>query len=184
MASDTASVIADWYHYAILELTRLHDFKPDSRWIAQVLCITPDEVNIAISRLARLGLLQMVDHDRWIDRSGDTTSSLGGFSRSAVERLSEQVRRFMFRALGSAPAGRCEHSSTTLAVATARMPQVMERIARFRRELCSLLEQDTLRDDVYQFEINFFPVTSKNGETEDPHGATGDAVADPGEGAR
>jgi hypothetical protein len=49
-----------WYHFAILELTRLQDFQPDSRWIARVLGLNPDEVNIALARLMRLGLLEMV----------------------------------------------------------------------------------------------------------------------------
>jgi transcriptional regulator with XRE-family HTH domain len=42
LANDTVNVISDWYHYAILELTRLQDFKPDSRWIARALGITAD----------------------------------------------------------------------------------------------------------------------------------------------
>src|SRR6185436_5184266 len=51
LASDTANLISDWYHYAILELVRLREFKPDSRWIARVLGITVDEVNVALQRL-------------------------------------------------------------------------------------------------------------------------------------
>ena len=34
-AHDTASLIADWHHYAILELVHLRDFRPDSRWTKQ-----------------------------------------------------------------------------------------------------------------------------------------------------
>ena len=116
LANDAANVIADWYHYAILELTRLHHFKPDTRWIARVLGITPDEVNLALSRLARLGLLEMVDRNRWIDKSGDATTSLAEFSAAAVRHLSEQVRRVMLGALGTVPASSYEHSSTTLAL--------------------------------------------------------------------
>jgi len=184
LASDTATVISDWYHYAILELTRLHNFKPDTRWIARVLGITADEVNLALTRLTRLGLLEMADRTRWIDKSGDTTTSLAEFSRMAVQHLSEQVRRLLLSALETVPAGRCEHSSTTLALSTARLPDVLERIARFRRELLALLEQDQIRDDVYQLEITFFPVTILQREKENTSGTTRDAVADPGQGTR
>jgi len=182
LASDTANVISDWYHYAILELTHLHHFKPDSRWIARVLGITADEVNLALSRLIRLGLLEMADRTRWIDRSGDTTTSLAEFSHVAVQRLSEQVRRLLLAALESVPDGSCEHSSTTLALCTARLPAVLERIARFRRELIALLEQDPIRDDVYQLEITFFPITILQRDKENTGGTTRDAVADPGQG--
>jgi len=184
LANDAASVISDWYHYAILELTRLHHFKPDTRWIARVLGITADQVNVALTRLTRLGLLEMADRHRWIDKSGDTTASLAEFSQAAVERLSEQVRLLMLGAMETVPPGRCEHSSTTLALCTDRLPNVLERIARFRRELIALLEEDPVRDDVYQLEISFFPVTRLQHDEENTHGTTRDAVADPGQGAR
>jgi uncharacterized protein (TIGR02147 family) len=174
-------VIADWYHYAILELTRLRDFKPDSRWIARVLGITTDEVNLAVTRLVRLGLLEMASRSRWIDRSGDTTTSLAQFSRSAVQHLSRQVRQLMLGAMRSVPAGRCELSSTTVAVSSSRLPAVLERITRFRRDLAGLLRQDNAPDDVYQLEINFFPITRLQHEEEIPNGTTRDEMADPGE---
>jgi uncharacterized protein (TIGR02147 family) len=184
LTSDTASIIADWYHFAILELTRLRDFKTDSRWIARVLGITADEVNIALTRLTRLGLLEMVGPDRWIDRAGDLTASLADFNRAAVQRLSERVRPLLVRALGTVEPGYCEHSTTALALRTARVPNVLERIARFRRELITLLEHDPERDDVYHLEINFFPITSLQHDQENKHGTAGDAVADRGQGSR
>jgi uncharacterized protein (TIGR02147 family) len=184
LANDAASVVADWYHYAILELTRLHHFKPETRWIARVLGISPDMVNLALSRLTRLGLLEMVDRNRWIDKSGDATTSLADFSAATVRQLSEQVRRVMLAAVGTVPASSYEQSSTTLAVYTERLPNVLERIARFRRELIDLLEQDPMRDDVYQLEINFFPVTTLQSDEETSRGTTRDAVADPGQGTR
>ena len=184
LANDAASVIADWYHYAILELTRLQNFRPNSRWIARVLGITADEVNLAVSRLARLGLLEMADRDRWIDKSGNTTASLAEFNQAAVQRLAEQVRLRMIAAVGTVPAGAFEHSATTLALSTARLPLVLERIAWFRRELIALLQDDPAPDDVYQLEINFFPVTNLQHVKENTRGATRDAVADPGQTAR
>ena len=86
------------YHYAILELVRLKEFRPDSRWIARMLGITTDEVNIALNRLIRLGLLEMVDRKRGVDKSGDTAESIDEFACVAVERLSEQVRRLFMAA--------------------------------------------------------------------------------------
>jgi uncharacterized protein (TIGR02147 family) len=184
LADDTAAVISDWYHYAILELTRLQNFKPDTRWIARVLGLSVDEVNLALSRLIRLGLLEMVARDRWIDRSGNTTASLAEFNQAAVERLSEQVRRLMLTALGTLPEGRYQHSSTTVAIGTAQLPAVLDRIARFRRELIALIDQDPVRDDVYQLEINLFPMTTLHHDKENTSGTTRDAVADPGKRAR
>ncbi len=183
LADDAARVIADWYHYAILELTRLESFRPDSRWIARVLGITTDEVNLAVTRLCRLGLLEMAGRRQWIDKSGDTTTSLADFNRTAVQHLSRQMRQLMLAAIENVPAGRCEYSATTLAVSTGGIPRVLERIAFFRRELMALLERGGVRDEVYQLEINFFPVTRLQHEKENHCGTTRDAVADSGEGS-
>ena len=77
--------------------------------------------------------------------------------------------------------GAIEHSATTLALSTARLPLVLERIASLRRELIALLQEDAAPDDVYQLEINFFPVTNLQHDKENTSGTTRDAVADSGQ---
>jgi uncharacterized protein (TIGR02147 family) len=95
LAHDTANLISDWYHFSILELVGLPQFRPDTRWIARVLGITPDEVNIALTRLMRLGLLEMRRHDRWIAKSSQAAANMNDFTRATVERLHEQVRKLL-----------------------------------------------------------------------------------------
>ena len=54
MSIDKFSVISEWYHYAILELTYVSGFKADYKWIARKLSITVEEAKVAIERLIRL----------------------------------------------------------------------------------------------------------------------------------
>ncbi|MCI0389292.1 MAG: DUF4423 domain-containing protein [Acidobacteria bacterium] len=93
LANDAARLLSDAVHRTILELTQLEDFKPDSRWIARVLNLPVDEVNIALTRLIRLGLLEMTSHNRWLDRSGTAGTGNDNFARLIIERLSEEVRK-------------------------------------------------------------------------------------------
>lgn len=160
LAQDTAVLIADWYHYAILELTRLSDFQPDTGWIARVLDIAPDDVNVALQRLIRLGLLEMAEPDRWVDRSGDAVANLEEFSQLAVQQLSAQVGRLAAASVHAVPAGYRDHGVVTFAVDSRRLPEAVERIARFRRDLLQWLAEGDDRDDVYQLEITLFPLTS------------------------
>jgi uncharacterized protein (TIGR02147 family) len=177
---DTAAIISDWYHFAILELTRLQDFRPDSRWIARVLGLNPDEVNIALARLMRLGLLEMVDQERWVDKSGDTVISLENLAQVSIERLARVMRDLMLDALGNGAEGDCIHHSTTLALKRSQLALVRHRIARFQKELTELLNQGQERDDVFHLEICLFPMTRSNQSKETSHGTTSDAVADRG----
>jgi uncharacterized protein (TIGR02147 family) len=161
LTQDTAEIVSNVYHYSILELVRLAEFKPDSRWIARVLGITTDEVNVALNRLIRLGLLEMEARDRWVDKSGDTTASFDEFTSVAIQRLSEQVRKLFMTALCETPQENRAHSSTTMAVNTERLPAALELIALFRREMAELLDPGGC-DEVYQLEVSLFPISKVN----------------------
>lgn len=164
LTADMVRVVSDWYHYAILELTHLDDFRPDSRWIARVLDITVDEVNAAVSRLASLRLLEMETPDRWVDRARHVAASFEDFTRVAVERWSEQMRARSATALAAATPQNREFTSTTIAAHTRRLPEVKRRIERFQRELVDLLERDTERNEVFQLDIHLYPLTNLNRE--------------------
>jgi uncharacterized protein (TIGR02147 family) len=175
---DTAEIVSDGAHYAILELTRLATFRADTRWVARVLGIGTDEVSIALQRLLRLGLLEMRSPTQWVDLSGHTAAGYAGFTRLAASRLAERVNQ-LARPPGEARDARpSDHSSTTIAVNAARLHEAIQLIARFRAELVDVLEQDAQRDDVYQLELHLFPLTHTQ-ESETPnHGPTRDALSD------
>ncbi|MGC4051744.1 MAG: TIGR02147 family protein [Paludibaculum sp.] len=157
LTGETACLLADWQHYAILELLHLDSFRPDSRWIARVLGISVDEVNIALQRLLRLGLLRM-EPTGWIDTVGPSVANEGAFTQAAVERLVAEVRRL---AAPETPDGRWrEFSSTTLAIQREQLPALRALLDRFRQDLHSLFEDAGERDDVYRLDISLWPVTA------------------------
>jgi uncharacterized protein (TIGR02147 family) len=182
LAGETLTLIADWYHFAILELTHLDEFRADSRWIARVLDISVDEVNVALQRLLRLDMLQMTSADRWVDASGDARASVDALDRETLDRRQHQAQRLSAAAVHAVPMTLREHSSITLAVHSAALPRAFELITRFRQQLVQLL-RDGPADDVYQIEVAVFPVTTLKRGKENTDGLPGRAVADSGEGS-
>lgn len=170
LTADAARAVADWYHFAILELLRLESFRPDSRWIGRMLGIEVDEVNLALHRLIHLGLLEMRSPEEWVDCSGHAVGSFEEFGKTTVQKLHEQVREV--------PTSHRDHSSTTVAINTQRLGEAIERLARFRQEMIELFEVDTERNDVYRLEINLFPLTRFNTTKEVSDGMSGDEMAD------
>lgn len=166
LSGDTVSLIADWYHFAILELTRLEEFRGDSRWIARVLDISVDEVNMALQRLIRLDLLEMTPADGWIDKSGDASVGIDTFPEETVDRLHDQARERSLAAVRGVPISFREHTSITMAVSSKALPRAFELAARFRQQLVELLQEGTA-DDVYQIEVALFPVTALKRERKD-----------------
>ena len=132
LSRDAAVSVAEWHHHAILELTRLASFKPDVRWISRVLDVPVDDVNVAITRLARLGLLDMQSRTSWIDRAGNAEARIDGLSLGAISALMASG--------GRQPA---HYSATTVAMTTAVSRRVADRVERFRREIGDLLEKET-----------------------------------------
>lgn len=159
LTNDVATLMTDINLYAILELTRIQGFQPDSRWIARMLGITVDEVNIALQCLIRLGLLEMVSTTQWIDHLGDAMATLQDFTQAGIEQYLKQLHRLTLHSMKGTSAEKYTLSATTLAVSSARIPAALEMIDRFRKELTSYLKQSAEHDDVYHLQVSFVPVT-------------------------
>ena len=163
LTEDTLAVISGFEHYAILELTHLDDFRPHVSWISRVLGLSPDAINVAIQRLLRIGLLEWVSPDAWVDRTGDLTHLLDGFAYEAVWRLSERARKHAIGAELSAPDRLHEFSSTTLAVDQRKLPEALRILTRARNEVLRVLSESDRRGQVYHLDISLIPLT---GETD------------------
>jgi transcriptional regulator with XRE-family HTH domain len=156
LSRDAALSLSEWHHHAILELTRLASFKPDVRWISRVLDVPVDDVNVAVTRLARLRLLDMRSTTMWVDAAGDSEARVDTLSVAAISARASRARTLL-AANGSQPA---HYSTTTVAIPTTASRRIAERVEQFRREMAELIERDSGdRDHVYCLELAFFPVT-------------------------
>jgi uncharacterized protein (TIGR02147 family) len=160
LTEDRFALIADWYHYAILELTLLKPFRGEPAWIAKKLGITVSEVNIAVERLIRLELLEIVSKSEWKLRQAHNSNASNPLTAAAFRKLQKQILEQAIRALEVTPVTERDQSSMTMAISSHKLEEAIERITRFRRDLCSFLQEDPAKDRVYQLSISLFPVTS------------------------
>ncbi|MGZ3710335.1 MAG: TIGR02147 family protein [Bdellovibrionota bacterium] len=159
---DTFVSISEWYHDAILELTHLQSFQPEPKWIAKVLGITQNEVKIAAERLQRLEFLDITDSGKWLDLSRDNTTNItNDFTSAALRKLQKKVLELSGEALENLPRTQRDHTSLMVAVDFSDLPEVKERIKKFRHELATFLQRKEAKpDSVCQLAISFFPLTS------------------------
>jgi transcriptional regulator with XRE-family HTH domain len=85
---EALGILTERVHWQIVELTRAPEFRADSRWLAERIGVSADAVNIALSRLLRIGLLEM-RADRWRERTGLARLTEKGFRRLALRRVRE-----------------------------------------------------------------------------------------------
>ncbi len=159
LGRDISVLLSDWRHFAILELTRVDSFQTDSRWIARVLGSTVDEVNVALQRLLRFGLLEMTGTGRWTARAPSTPISFSDFVDAITSHIASQSGP-------NEPDGEWDlrprdRSETTLAVDSRNVNAAIELIERCRTEVTKLLTGGERKDDVYRLEMSLKPVTTK-----------------------
>lgn len=159
--SDSFQLVSDWYPLAILELSRCAGFKTNPRWIAKRLGLTLNQVNIAVQRLQRLGLLEILDNDNWKPCPDGTTSIYNESSDVARRRHQRQILERAIHALDNFPVEKRDQTAMLMAVNSKRIKAAKQRIKKFRRSLCSFLENGGPRDEVYYLSVSLFPVTNE-----------------------
>ena len=158
---DTFEAISDWYHDAILELTKVKQFKSDPAWIAKALGISKREVSAAIKRLERLKLLKITEDEKWLDQSQFNTTIKNDFTTVALRKLQRQVLEKALLALEEVPYEKRDQSSVTLSIDAQDFPKAKRMIKDFRRKLCdNLKRKDSPPTQVYQLGISFYPITN------------------------
>lgn len=153
------SVIRDWYHMAILEMTEITTFRPDIGWMASRLDLPTDIVKEAVGRLVELGLLK-TDVPKWQQTSVDLELPSGMPSR-AVKEHHKQLLTKAIVAVDEAALEDREYSAQTLAVAKSSLPELKNLIREFQRKVARLSHGQP-KDDVYALNIQLFPLLEKD----------------------
>lgn len=151
-------VIADWSHVAILDLTLTKNFNSNPKWISSRLGLSAFEVNQAIERLKKLGLLEEAENGS-LQKTDFNLSANYGIPTTALRKI---AKNFLEKAIHSLEAQSLEErdiTTMTMAIDPELLPEAKRRIATFRRSLCDFLEQGN-RTEVYTFVPSLFRLTS------------------------
>ncbi len=158
VSGDVAEVLRQGPAFAILELMRLRDFRPNVRWIARMLGVEGDEVNIALQHLLRLGFLHMESATQWRDLTNGDLHHEEEFTQLSLERLLARAQEMQRASVANAPGAVRLHGSATLAVAAADVPRLMalaESLLNDARACGS-----TSGDQLYHVEIHCLPLNN------------------------
>jgi transcriptional regulator with XRE-family HTH domain len=160
---DAFQVISDWYHLAILELVRVDRFRGDPAAIAKALGISLAETRQAIERLTRLGVLAVTAEGTVVSTAKELTTVGLPFTSAALKSMQRQVLELAIKALDETPMERRDQSTMTMAINAGRLGEARAKIREFRRGLCTFLEEEPPRTEVYHLSISLYPVTNLGG---------------------
>ncbi len=163
---DSFRVISDWYHFAILELTKVKGFIGTPVWISKALGITEMEAKLALERLFRLE--QIKNENSKIVACEDFTASPSGVPSEYIKKFHQQVLRKAENALFMQPVEKGDFSTTVMAFDSTQINEARKIIKDFRRNFSAESGIKTETDSVYCLSVQFFELTENkaimNGE--------------------
>lgn len=156
---DTFALLSDWYHYALLSLVDLADFKADSKWIAKRLGITALQAKLAFERLQRMALI--AKSGRHWKQTTDSLKVDNAESTAATRKFHRQLLEKALYSLENDPAPERNFTCVTFAMDPKLATYAKERMVAFQRELMRELEGKASPKSVYTLTLQLFPLSRK-----------------------
>lgn len=151
-------IIQDWYHYVILELTNLKDFEPSAEWISKRLSISETDAQLALERLVKLNLLIQNEDGGYSAKPGPLSEVQENFTKVALRTRQKQVLQRAIEAMDLIGFHERDQSAVTIAMDTDLIPEVKEKIQKFRRSLANFIDKKSKnKTRVYEISISMFP---------------------------
>lgn len=158
IAQDHFQILSDWYHFAILELSRVKGFDSSPRWIATRLGISSAEVSAAIERLVRLNYLHINKKGHWVLAEPNRTTVGTEVTSAALRKMQRQVLEMGIGSLETVEPELRDQTTITMAIDSRKMEKAKSLIRNFRRKMSAYLEEGTELDSVYNLSISLYPL--------------------------
>jgi uncharacterized protein (TIGR02147 family) len=162
LQEDQFRLISDWFHFAILSLTRVKGAHSDPRWIARRLGIPVEQAHEALLRLQRLGLLELKPFFRQLGDPIEMTSSI---SSEAIRKYHKQNLNLAAEKIETVPVEMREFQSMTLTLNPQKISAFKNQMDEFLQQAVELSESE-IGTEVYQLNVQLFPITQSSTTSE------------------
>ncbi len=153
---DAFKIISDWYHLGIIELMKCKDFKHDSKWIARRLGVPVIQIELAIERLLRVGLLKRqgteyfaVEANGWVP---------GGVPSASIRKFHRQVLEKAIQAIDMQQVNERFFSSHFLTIDRADLPKAFAAIQDFQQKFCIEHQNGQAKELLYCISMQLFKI--------------------------
>ncbi|MCH2534346.1 MAG: DUF4423 domain-containing protein [Bdellovibrionales bacterium] len=155
LSEDKFSLIANWYHFAILELltTKNKFFKPSE--IARKLGVSTFCAKQALERLARLQLIE-IKQDGQIKALTETSFTTNDIPSKAIKLHHEEQLKLAQKALYEQEVTQREIGSATIAINKNQVQELKELVRDFRKKISALADNSKNKDCVYLLGTQLF----------------------------
>lgn len=152
-------IISNWYHFAILSLSKLKIQKSSSVWVAKKLGLNEQTAQMAINRLKDLKLLSE-DSGRLVTCQEAEISTTDDVASVAIQKNHEENIEKAKKALYAQTLDLREFGNCTLSIQMRDLPKAKVMIREAIKKLN--FELDTQNgDELFQLNVQFFKLTEE-----------------------
>lgn len=160
LSIDAFKAISDWYHFPILSMTRLKDFNFTHATIAHRLGITEMEVNVAIERLERLELIEIVDGK--YQETKNYLMAQSSVPSTAIRTFHKQLLEKAMHAIDEHGPEEKVNGSETFAFNPTDLTEARTLTENYFDKMVELSEKSQKQNgatDIFHLQVNFFNLT-------------------------
>lgn len=150
--------LTEWYYPIVYVMVGMRDFKEDAKWIAAQLRRPVDEEDI-LKALKDLEVLQLLERcDGKLLQSNQALTTADDLKDAALFQYHRNMMELALEGLNLKAEER-EFSGVTVQIPKNKLPQVKAKIRLFRKDLNEYLSQFSSNEEIFQFNIQLFPLT-------------------------
>lgn len=150
-------LIKEWYHVVIWELASCKDFNLTSQNIVKALRkkITLTQAKKALEFMVKNGYL--IKKDDTLKPAEESLKTSNGIPNPTIRRFNKEMGHHALKAIDEPLKDRV-FQGLTVAVQKDKLPEIRERIRRFKKELHKELANDREADSVYHINLQCFKI--------------------------
>lgn len=160
LKEDEFRFVSEWYHLAILSLTKVKGAKSDPRWVSRRLGIKVEEANQALLRLERMGVLELKPGFRQI---GEPFEVISDIPSAAIQKYHKQNLSLAMEKIESVEVGARQFQSITFPMSPVLVKTLKKEIDDFLSRAFDQ-SQSSIPTEVYNLNVQLFPVTDMTKE--------------------
>lgn len=160
LTRDEMEFFDKWYHPVIREIVGRSEFSPEPRWIAANVRpkITPEQAKNSLELLLRLGYIEATEEGSFRQTHSHIRVPAGANSL-AIHKYHQEMLQLAQRSLSEVDSYERDLSALTVLLSKDQIADVKEILKEARKKIVSLSEQRTAESEVYQMNMQLFPVT-------------------------
>ncbi len=164
LAKEQFNFLSQWHYVAIYVLVDCHDFKNDVEWIASRLRkkVSSSNIERAINDLIKIGLLEY-DGQKGLRQASGALDTPEEIHSMAVVPYHQNMIQLALNYLEDGQVSLREFNGGTIPMNKETLVKLKEKLREFRKEINLMTDKLDDVTDVYQFNMQLFPLTEVHG---------------------